>query len=250
MKTKKAGNSQPRRKEILLVDDDDIFREEFAQCFDGYRIIQAANGTDALSVLKKANEIDLVIMDVRMPVMDGLTLLGKIKELCPELATIVATGYSSKEVVLKALRGQANDFIEKPFDIEKTRSIIEKVLNSGAKGYRSDSSDNAGKIEHVKEFLGRNASRKVSLKDAGDAVCISPKYLSRLFLEHVGVGFNEYKLKLKMKEAMGLLAQTSYNVDQVSEKLGYQNTESFIRQFKKLSGRTPSEYRRKLSTKK
>ena len=245
-KRSKTGNARPRQEQILLVDDDEIFREEFVECFSGYGFIQAANGDEALKVLKKPNEIDLVIMDVRMPGMDGLSLLEKIRELASDAGTIVITGYSSKEVVLRALRGKADDFLEKPFDIEKARGVIEKVLNAKNGGYRNDAADTAGKIEHVKRFLSRNSSRKISLKDAADAVCLSPKYLSRIFREREGTGFNEYKLELKMAEAKNILKKTAYNVDQIADKLGYQNTESFIRQFKKIAGATPAAYRRKI----
>src|SRR3989339_1667138 len=236
----------PKREQILLVDDDKIFREEFVECFGGYGFIQAADGGEALKILKRPNEIDLVIMDVRMPGIDGLSLLEKINEIDSGVGTIIITGYSSKEVVLRALRGKADDFMEKPFDLEKARAVIDKVLNARKEGYRNDAADTAGKIEHVKRFLNRNSSRKVSLKDAAGVVCLSPKYLSRIFQEHEGTGFNEYKLELKMTEAKIFLKKTAYNVDQISDKLGYQNTESFIRQFKKIAGQTPAAYRKKI----
>ncbi len=245
MKKKKARESLPRREKILLVDDDSVFREEFTECFSGYEFLQAADGAEALRILKAPNEIDLVIMDVRMPGLDGLSLLEQINKTASGVATMIVTGYSSKETVLRALRGKADDFLEKPFDIEKVRAAIDRVLNLRKTGYRGDAADTAGKIEHVKRYLTRNSSRKVSLKDAAAAVFLSPKYLSRIFQEHQGTGFNEYKLELKMAEAEGLLRQTAYNIDQISEKLGYQNTESFIRQFKKTTGATPAGYRRK-----
>lgn len=246
---KAALKSLPRQEKILLVDDDNIFREEFVECFGGYGFVQAANGQEALRILQKPNEIDLVITDVRMPGMDGLTLLEKINEVAPGTGAIVITGYSSKEVVLKALRGKADDFLEKPFDLEKARAVIEKVLNARKTGYRNDAADTAGKVEHVKLFLSRNSSRKVSLNDAAAAVCLSPKYLSRVFQEYAGTGFTEYKLALKMAEAKKMLEQASYNVDQISDKLGYQNTESFIRQFKKAVKKTPAAYRKQLRRK-
>lgn len=232
------------REGILLVDDDEVFREEFADCFSGYRLTQAASAAEALEILGKPNEIDLVIMDVKMPGMDGLRLLEKVKELCPRCGTIIITGYGSKEVVLKVLRGKADDYIEKPFDIEKTRKIIENVLDAKKGGYSNSSATIADKIEHIKQFLCRNTSRKVSLKDAADAVCLNLKYLSRVFREHTGTSFNDYKLSLKLGEARNMLARTGYTVDQIAHRLGYENAGSFIHQFKKLSGLTPAEYRK------
>jgi len=234
------------REKILLVDDDAIFREEFAECLGEYEVLQAATGEEALAILKKPNEINLVMLDVRMPGMGGLAALEKIAEIAPEAGTVILTGYGSKEVVIRALRGKADDFIEKPFDIAKTRAIVEKVLAAKKDGYRPEAADLGDKIEHVKRFLRRNCLRKVSLQDAAQAVCLSPKYLSRVFWEQSGSSFNEYKLGLKMDAAKELLKETGYNVDQISAKLGYQNTESFIRQFKKVAGCTPRAYRGKM----
>ena len=125
--------------------------------------------------------------------------------------------------------------MEKPFDIDKARDVIEKILD--VKG------DDEDKIARIRSFLKRNSFKKVSLKDAAELVCLSPKYLSRLFKQGVGMGFSEYKLKFKLDEAKRLLLNTNYNVDQIAYKLGYNNVESFIRLFKRRGALTPTEYR-------
>ncbi|MFA5138263.1 MAG: response regulator [Elusimicrobiota bacterium] len=232
-------------EKILLVDDDETFREEFAESFSEYEIVHASNGEEALAILKRPNEIDLVILDVRMPGMGGLTVLDRIKEIAPDVGAIILTGYSSKDTAIGALRGKADDYIEKPFDIDKTRAIVERILSAKKDAYRQESADVGDKIEHVKRFLRRNRFRKVTLQDAAATVCLSPKYLSRVFQEQAGVSFNEFRIALKMEEAKDLLGRTHYNIDQISEKLGYQNTESFIRQFKKVVGQAPSAFRRR-----
>ena len=90
----------------------------------------------------------------------------------------------------------------------------------------------------------------VSLRDVSEAVALSTKYLSRLFKKTTGMGFNEYKLSLRLKEAKRLLAHSSLNVEQISDKLGYQNIESLTRLFKKLTGMNPLAYRKKFKAKK
>ncbi|HLD87766.1 MAG TPA: AraC family transcriptional regulator, partial [Candidatus Omnitrophota bacterium] len=99
------------------------------------------------------------------------------------------------------------------------------------------------KMERVKRFLERNTLRKVNLKDAAQEVCLSRKYLSRIFKERTGMGFNEYRLKLKMDKARDLLTRTDAPVDRLSHELGYKNMESFVRIFKKMVGATPTTYR-------
>ena len=230
---------------ILLVDDDAILRSEFVEYFSEYRIIEAASGEEALKAVSKAHSIDLVILDYRMPGLNGLEVLKKIREKDKDIGVIILTGYGSKEVVVEALRSRVNDFIEKPMNLDQTREAIEKVMNKKLGCPDITDTDIKGKIDAVKRFIDRNIYKKVSLKDAADSVGLSPKYLSRVFEEVTGEGFVTFKLRQKTGKAKELLAGTGQTVDQISYKMGYENTESFIRSFKKLIKKTPSEFRRK-----
>ena len=234
---------------ILLVDDDREFREEFRDFFNEYEITEAENGEDALRILKKPNEIDLVILDVNMPGAKGTEVLKEIREIEPHLGIIILTAHSTESVAIESLKGHADDYLEKPLNIESARSLFEDLLESKAQKV-PDSADVVGKVEKVKRFVERNCYKKVCLEDAAAAVALSPKYLSRIFKETVGTGFNEYRLQIKMREAKILLEKSGLNIDQVAYKLGYQNTESFTRLFKELSGKTPTEYRKKHTAKK
>ena len=231
---------------LLLVDDDKEFRSEFRDCFGEYNITEASTAEEALALLKKPNKIDLVLMDVKMPGMGGLKALRLVKAAAPAAAVIIMTGFSSKEVVIEALRGEASNYIEKPFDVDKARAIIEAALAKNGGEEETALTDGKGKIEKVKNFVRRNCLKKVRLQDAADAVYISPKHLSRIFKTYAGIGFNQYYLKCKIEKAKEILAGTGYSVDHVSQKLGYANTESFIRQFKKMAGKTPASFRAKV----
>ena len=230
---------------ILLVDYDKEFRSEFRDCFGEYEISEAATAEEALAFLKKPNNIDLVLMDVRMPGMGGLKALGLVRGLAPSAAVIIMTGCGSKDVVLAALRGEANNYIEKPFDVDKARAIIDSVLSKNRGEEETALTDGKGKVEKVKNFIDRNCMRKVRLQDAAAVVFISPKHLSRIFKAYAGIGFNQYYLQCKLRKAGEMLKTTSYSIDHVSQKLGYGNTESFIRQFKKFYGATPTGFRAK-----
>ncbi|MFW6211194.1 MAG: helix-turn-helix domain-containing protein, partial [bacterium] len=98
-------------------------------------------------------------------------------------------------------------------------------------------------------IMAKNFDKKISLAGMADFVAISPKYLSRVFEEVEGIGFSDYKLKIKTDEAKKLLMK-GYTVEQVSDELGYRNPESFIRIFKKITGKTPSRFRSMKKTKK
>jgi len=246
MKKKKIVKTVPAiLGTILLVDDDPILRSEFVEYFSEYKILEAASGEEALKWLSKANSIDLVILDYRMSGMTGLDVLKKIREKDKDIGVIIFTGYGSKEVVVDALRNQVNDFIEKPMDVEQVRKAIEKIMNKKLGCPEIGEADVKEKMEAVKQFVRRNVFKKVYLKDAADCVGLSPKYLSRVFEKKIGEGFNEYKCRVKIEKSKELLLTTGQTVAQVSYKIAYENTESFIRTFKKLVKMTPSEFRRK-----
>ncbi|MBI4351122.1 MAG: response regulator [Elusimicrobia bacterium] len=229
------------RGKILLVDDNKDLRTDFRLWYEEYDITEAACAQAALDILKRPNELDLIILDVQLPGMDGLAALEKIKALAPDKSVIIMTGFSTKDTAIHALIAKADNYIEKPFDIKVMREAIEKELTK--KAGPPDEMDIAGKIEHVRWFLEGNCFKKITLRDAAQTVYLSPKYLSRLFRERTGMGFNEYRLKVKMAQAKKLLRSSAVSVKQLSAKLGYANAESFIRQFEKIAKTTPSRYR-------
>lgn len=235
---------------ILIVDDDADLRSELCDFLEGYEVVQASSGEEALRLLRRANEIGLVILDVMMPGVSGLDVLTEIKKTDPGLSIVILTGYSSKDVVIEALKGHADDYIEKPISIDKIKDAVERLLETKRGGADINALDLKGRIEKVRRFVEKNCCKKTGLKDAASAVCLSPKYLSRVFKQYTRVGFSEYRLKIKTEKAKELLVKSGYNVNQVAEKLGYENVESFIRQFKKITRYTPAGYRKKASKKK
>lgn len=231
--------------QILVVDDDAEFREELRDCLQGYTVVEAADGPQALDILRKPNAVDLVVLDAVMPQVSGIEVLRQIKKLKPDLAIIILTGNSSKDIVIDALKGRADDYIEKPVNVAKFLETVRSTLASKAvKGFASPHGIHA-KIEQAKNFIQRNFDKKIVLEDVAGQVHLSPKYFSRIFKEIAGQGFNEYRLSVKIKEASELLKHSDYTVTQIAGRLGYENLESFIRMFEKIAKMSPAQYRRK-----
>ncbi|MFA5339290.1 MAG: DNA-binding response regulator [Candidatus Omnitrophota bacterium] len=149
-------------------------------------------------------------------------------------------------MAIEALKARADDYMEKPVGIARLKETVEGLLEARRGEGGVNEQGLKGKIEKVKRFMERNWYKKITLNEAAGAVCLSPKYLSRIFKENIKKGFSDYKLELKIGKAKELLKKGDYNVNQISERMGYENTESFIRQFKKLAGYTPTEYRKKV----
>lgn len=234
---------------LLLVDDDAAFRFEFCECFDGYDITQAADGEAALRILKKPNAIDIVLLDVEMPGIKGNDVLLEMKQLKPDVKVVMITANRSKDVVIESLKNRADEYIEKPMNVEETRRIIVKMLGEKESKGIPDTGNVQAKIDRVKVFLERNFDKKVSLKEASEYVGLSAKYLSRVFENLSGSGFADFKSAIKVEKARELLKQ-GFNVNQISDRLAYANSESFIRTFKKVTGLTPALFRDRKTGKK
>ena len=125
-----TGENHPHRDEprsILVVDDEAVIRDLCLRALKGYRIFQAQDGEAALEILKK-EEIDLILTDVMMPRLNGLDLLLAVKEREPNKAVVIMTGFTDKEIILRALKADADDFISKPINLLQLKTTIEKVL--------------------------------------------------------------------------------------------------------------------------
>ncbi|QEN07448.1 response regulator [Oceanispirochaeta crateris] len=118
-------------KKILIVDDSRTVREslKFFLTEEGYEVIQGADGQDALNVIQDQN-CDLVITDVNMPNMDGLTLIGELRKMKKFKFTpiLVLTTESQQNIMEKGKALGATGWIVKPFDNEKVIGVIRKVL--------------------------------------------------------------------------------------------------------------------------
>jgi len=115
------------QKTILIVDDEAVIRDLCMRALHDYRVVEAANGEEALQVFERGG-VDAILTDVMMPRVDGLELLKRIKEQEPTMVVIIMTGYADKELILKALKADADDFITKPLNLLQLKSAVDKAL--------------------------------------------------------------------------------------------------------------------------
>src|SRR5215203_1182822 len=118
---------------ILIVDDEQSYRQLLSLVFegDGHSIRTASNGREALTLLHE-EPADVVISDVRMPDMDGIEMLSAVRETQPDLGVILMTAFASVETAREAFKLGADDFIQKPFDVEELKLIVKKTLEKQA----------------------------------------------------------------------------------------------------------------------
>jgi DNA-binding NtrC family response regulator len=113
---------------ILVVDDEQHVRASLAAWFreDGYDVSVAGSGREALQALAH-DGADILLVDIKMPGMDGLELHRKARELAPDATVIMMTAYASVETAVEALKDGAYDYVVKPFDPEAVSRLVRKA---------------------------------------------------------------------------------------------------------------------------
>ena len=121
---------------ILLIDDDEIVLESLGMLLEsrGFRVEKARNGFEALDKAQN-HEFSLVISDIRMPGMDGIEVIQKLREINTErkrkpLPEIFITGYADENAYLQAIRLKVTDYLYKPFDINELLELVIKRTSS------------------------------------------------------------------------------------------------------------------------
>ena len=139
----------------LVVDDEAPLRDVLSRVLEksGYQCITAASGFEALEKLEK-NEVPVVFSDIRMPEMDGVTLLGKIRERWPEIAVVVVTAVTEVEVAVACLQMGALDYITKPFQLKEVQARLEQALDK-----RRLIRENRMYQEHLQDLVAIQARR-------------------------------------------------------------------------------------------
>jgi two-component system, chemotaxis family, chemotaxis protein CheY len=117
---------------ILIVDDAEFLRMRISKMLraDGHDVIEAENGLRAVEKYQSDNP-DIVLMDITMPEMDGLSALKEIRSINSAAAVVMLTALGQESVVLDAIKSGAKDFIVKPFERERVLNAIAKLLPKG-----------------------------------------------------------------------------------------------------------------------
>src|SRR5690349_12322761 len=119
-------------KTILIVEDENVLRESLAELLaeEGHVVKQAANGRVAYDLILQ-EPVDVVLSDVRMPEMDGLTLLGHLRQIVPQTPVIIITAYGAIESAVAAVRAGAFDYLLKPVKFDDVLIRVQRALEFG-----------------------------------------------------------------------------------------------------------------------
>ena len=253
-----ASNGEETRPHVLVVEDNADLRSFIIESLgEEFHFLEAENGKEGLNVA--TTEIpDLIISDVMMPEMDGITMAEKIKGdvRTSHIPLILLTAKSTEASKLTGLESGADDYLTKPFNkhelllkirngISRQRKLREKVmaeLMSDAPRKEVPSADEQFLTKVKEEILKQMSNEQLSVESLAEQIGMSRVHLYRKISGLTGMSVNELIRKLRLHRAAQLLQQQWGPVSQVAYEVGFSNLSYFSKVFKEEFGILPSAY--------
>lgn len=194
---------------------------------------------------------DLVVADIRMPGLDGITLLRRIRENRLDTEVLFISGYSEFEYAQAAIEYGCLGYLLKPVDGEELVKYLEKVKRKLSEKHGSSKNKETNYlsentlVQRMLVYIQENYA-EMTLEKLAQQFCMSRCYVSSLIKKNTGKSYNEHLLEARTRKAQELLRLTNASLHEVARKVGYSDYSHFTRVFKKATGISPSAYRRNI----
>lgn len=239
---------------IMLVEDEELLRQSLARHIEklelGYQVIcQVSNGESALDLLEK-KDIHMIITDIRMPIMDGLTLAKRVRQTYPHIIVIVLTGYADFEYAQEAIRQGVFDYLLKPVNADDLEATLGKAVLQLQKYYHLEEDisftgkDSEKIMEYTILYIREHYMDDIDFSELSSKMGFTSAYLTKLFNKHIGVTPLKYLTDIRIHEAKHLLLNTELPIREIGEKVGYPDQFHFSKTFRRLTGLNPTAYRK------
>ena len=260
LKTKEIKKASIKGVNVLLAEDNELNMEiaEFVLESAGANVIKAYNGKEALEIFKesKQGEIDIILMDVMMPVMDGLECCRKLKmELqTSHIPVMLLTACSLDEQRIQGFECGADSYISKPFNskllLVRLRNLIDnhKRLKQffGDKitlSKESVSEVDKGFVERFRELIEANLTdSELSVEELGSKMGLSRVQLYRKIKALTNYSPNELVRIARLKKAASLLASSEKTISEITYEVGFTSPSYFTKCYKEYFGESPTDF--------
>ena len=242
---------------VLVVEDEEMIRKGIVltvdwAALDCVVVGEASNGEEALESVKRYDPT-LIITDLKMPKMDGIEMLRRLREQGNNAFVIILTAYDSFEYAQSALRLGAVDFLLKPFhdgELEQAVMALRRRLEPSAAGEEVrlpipdlKKGDKSKYVLEAMDYIGTHYNDpSISVGTIAQHLGISEGHLSHTFKKETDYTLLNYLTRYRIHKAMELLRDCRLKVYEVAEQVGYRDITYFSTTFKKLVGVSPSEY--------
>lgn len=240
---------------VLIVEDDAAVREHVAAAVDwnalGFTdILEASDGEDGLQTALR-HAPDLIVTDIHMPRMDGLTMLRKLRSAGVKSAAIILSAYCEFAYARQAMQLGAADYLTKPLQQAELIRAVERICSTGTQAdelqRRLPALDaavtkNKYMIETIAYIAAYHGDPDLTIGRIAEHLHISEGHLSHVFKRESGYTLVEYLAQYRIREAAHLLNDAHKKIYEVAQTVGYHDTAYFSGTFRRYLGQTPSEY--------
>ncbi len=261
LQVKNSANNDKAFK-LLIVEDTVDLAEVLVEYYSkNFSVKCAQNGIEALKIVKD-EEPDIIISDVMMPEMDGIEFCKRIKadEATSHIAVILLTAKTSHEDKIAGLQAGAEAYVRKPFDLNEldlhVRNFIEvrkKLKEKVVTGAQIDleklnfQDKDKGFIEKVSAIINENIENEtLNTEELAKQLGMSKTLVYLKLKKLLNMSGSDYIQSLRFKKAIELMADFNRNISDIAYEVGFSDPNYFSKVFKKLYGKTPTEYRKEI----
>ena len=235
---------------LLIADDENLELKVLEKTIKKFflnelEIFMASNGKQAAQISDET-EINIALLDVEMPGMNGIELAKLIREKNPDCIIIFITAYDRFDYAIEAMHIKAFDYLLKPWKEEKLTGLIsEAIVNIKELSLENSVNENLQESQKsaIKKYIKENYKRDISAGDVAGILGYSDVYFSKIFKQLFDDTFINYLTKVRIDKAKVLLKDVGFNIKEVGASVGYTDSNYFTKVFKRAVGMSPSEYR-------
>ena len=241
---------------VILIDDEPIIVEGLTrvikwETYNCFIAGTASDGTEGLNVIREKKP-DIIITDISMPGMDGLTMIAGLKSEFPDLEICILTGYREFEYARRAISLGVTRFLLKPSNMGQIEEALEVMTGNLKKKNITAPDDDRQKgedtassfiVKKALEYIDDNYTKKLTLIEVAEKIYVSQWHLSKLLNRYTGKNFSEILNHARIKRAKELLEDPALRIGDVAELVGFFDITHFSRVFKKQAGVSANEYR-------
>lgn len=233
---------------LLLVDDNKFEREGIIYTLKTVNIpvniVEAEDGYQALELLKKQH-FDILISDIKMPLLNGVDLIKRVRDFDQQIHIIIISGYNDFEYAKNLLSSNVTNYLLKPINTtEFIHTIKQLPLFCPSK-----SAEYSLVIRNILTIIETEYAQNLTLEALADRVFLSPSYLSNLFKKEVNQNIIPYLNDYRLKKASNLLRHSTMKINDIATFVGIPNVSYFNRLFKTKFDMSPTHYRKLHTTK-
>ena len=240
---------------LMIADDEPLIRRGVKQLIDLSslqigEIHEASTGEEALKVFEEFKP-EIVLMDINMPKIDGLSVAKKIKSINPDTKIAIITGYNYFDYAQTAIKIGVEDYILKPVTKSEIEALLVKVvakLNEEKRqrellALASEEDSSSGTQHFEKLILEQLSNPNLALGELAKQLGFSTNYLSLLIKKELGMSFQEYVTQQRIQRAKRLLLSTDMKIYEVALAVGIEDMNYFSYRFKSIVGVSPKSFR-------